>query len=410
VKFLTDIASQNVALIRALPRAARVALFLFFVAGLADGALMPFFALWAQREAGVPTAYIGLLLGCYAGGELLATPFVGGIADRLGRRPVLLVSTAGVGLGFLLLYLTRGVVAAATALIVIGIFESVLHPTAATVVADVVPADKLRAHFALNRVMSNAGRVVGPALGALLVLWSLGLVFLGSALSLIAGAVAVAFLLPETWSLEKRAEDDDDDEGLTALGAAFRDSRLAALLVPIAALEIATSWIEAVLPLYAADAGALTPSGVGLLFTFAATLNVVFALPVTQASARLPGFTIILASGVALALAFAALLPSPGLPLLVAAVSLMALADMLSGPLAQTVVTELAPRNARATYMAAFAVVGDLKDAAGPAIGTYLYAAAASLPWLVGMPVALVAGLALGLAARRHEATSRASE
>jgi hypothetical protein len=60
--------------------------------------------------------------------------------------------------------------------------------------------------------------------------------------------------------------------------------------------------------------------------------------------------------------------------------------------------------------MAAFAVVGDLKDAAGPAIGTYLYAAAASLPWLVGMPVALVAGLALGLAARRHEAASGASE
>ncbi len=411
MKFLADIASQNLALVRALPRAARVALFLFFVAGLADGALMPFFALWAQREAGVPTEYIGLLLGCYAGGELLATPFVGGIADRLGRRPVLLVSTAGVGVGFLLLYLTRGVFAAAVALIVIGIFESVLHPTAATVTADVVPADKLRAHFALNRVMSNAGRVVGPALGALLVLWSLGLVYLGSALSLVAGTVAVAFLLPETWSPAARADDDDDDdEGLTALGAAFRDGRLAALLVPIAALEIATSWIEAVMPLYAANAGALTPSGVGLLFTYAAALNVVFALPVTQASARLPGFTIILASGVALALAFAALLPTPALPLLVVAVSLMALADMLSGPLTQTVVTELAPRNARATYMAAFAVVGDLKDTAGPAIGTYLYAAAASLPWLIGMPVALVAGLALGLAARRHEAATEASE
>ena len=97
--------SSTFALLRGMPRPARVGLFLFFAAGLADGVLVPFFALWAQKDAGIPTEYIGLLFGCYAGGELLATPFVGGIADRVGRRPVLLVSTLGVGLGFLLLYL-----------------------------------------------------------------------------------------------------------------------------------------------------------------------------------------------------------------------------------------------------------------------------------------------------------------
>ena len=51
---------------------------------------MPFFALWAYKVAGIPIEFIGLLLACCAGGELLATPFVGGIADRVGRRPVLL--------------------------------------------------------------------------------------------------------------------------------------------------------------------------------------------------------------------------------------------------------------------------------------------------------------------------------
>ena len=132
--------SSTFALLRGMPRPARIGLFLFFAAGLADGVLVPFFALWAQKDAGIPTEYIGLLFGCYAGGELLATPFVGGIADRVGRRPVLLVSTLGVGLGFLLLYLSHGAFAAAGSLIVIGLFESVLHPTAATVIADTVPA------------------------------------------------------------------------------------------------------------------------------------------------------------------------------------------------------------------------------------------------------------------------------
>ena len=175
------------------PKAARIGMFLFFAAAAADGILMPFFALWAHNEAGIRVEFIGVLLGCYATGELLATPFVGGIADRVGRRPVLLVSTCGVGCGFLLLFLVHGALAAAAALITIGVFESVLHPTAAAVIADVVPAETRREHFALNRVMSNAGSMAGPALGALLALHSLGSVFLGAAMTLLLGALVVGY-------------------------------------------------------------------------------------------------------------------------------------------------------------------------------------------------------------------------
>ncbi|HEY6831401.1 MAG TPA: MFS transporter [Pseudolabrys sp.] len=400
---LLKILTSAIALFRSAPAPARVGLFLFFVAGLADGVLMPFFALWAHRDVGIPLAYIGLLLGCYAGGELLAAPFVGGIADRIGRRPVLMISSAGIGLGFLLLYIIHGAVAAAASLIVIGIFESVLHPTAATVIADVVPGERLREHFALTQVMSNAGSMAGPALGALLALWSLGLVFLGAAAALLAGAAVVSIGLRETRTMAGASAADDDEDGVIALTAAFRDRRLAALLLPIAILEIAVSWIEAIVPLYANADGTLGASGIGLLFAFAGALGVIFQLPVTQATARMTGFSITLWSGVTQALAFVCLLVAPALPLLIAAIVLLAFSQMLSGPLAQTIVSELAPRNAQATYQAAFSAVGDLKDTAGPAIGTYLFALSSTLPWGAGVLASLAAALALAVAARRHE-------
>ena len=69
----------------------------------------------------------------------------------------------------------------------------------------------------------------------------------------------------------------------------------------------------------------------------------------------------------------------------------------------QTIVTELAPRTAQATYQAAFGVVNDLKDAVGPAIGTWLFALAAVLPWGAGVLVSIAASLGLAAAARRHE-------
>jgi MFS family permease len=377
---------------------------LFFAAAVADGILMPFFALWAHKDAGIPIEYIGLLLGCYAGGELLATPFVGGIADRVGRRPVLLVSTCGVGFGFLLLDLVHGAAAVAAALIIIGVFESVLHPTASTVIADVVPAETRREHFAARRVMSNAGSMAGPALGALLALHSLGLVFLGAGIMILIGALIVAIFLVETRPpAAAPGEDDDDDESLLALTAVFRDSRLAGLIVPVALMEIAASWIAAITPLYADAGGTLTAPGIGLLFTYAGALGVVLQMPITQASERMGGFSIVLCSGAVQAAAFACLFVSAGLPWLVTAVTLLALAQMLSGPLVQTIIAELAPRTGQATYQAAFGVVNDLKDAAGPAIGTWLYALAAGLPWASGAVISLAAALGLAVAARRHD-------
>ena len=387
---------------RTAPPAARLGSFLFFVASVADGTLMPFFPLWARNDAGIPVQYIGLLLGCYAGGELLATPFVGGIADRIGRRPVLLASTTGMGVGFLLLFFAPGIIATAFSLLVIGLFESVLHPTAATVITDVVAPDERRGHFAMTRLMSNAGRILGPALGGVLALWSLHLVFFGAAITILTGAAAVTLLLPETWQ-GARGDSDDDDESLTALGAAIRDRRLGALLLSISVLEIAVSWIEAVTPLYATAAGTVTPTGVGMLFAYAGVIGVIFQLPVTQASERISGFATVLWSGAIEALAFVFLLPAPALPLLIAAITFASFARMLSGPLVQAIVSELAPRNAQATYQAAFSIVFDMKDAVGPAVGTWLYALSSALPWGTGIVASAAAGLALAAATRSHE-------
>jgi MFS transporter, DHA1 family, tetracycline resistance protein len=116
------------------------------------------------------------------------------------------------------------------------------------------------------------------------------------------------------------------------------------------------------------------------------------------------GFSIVMWSGAVQASAFACLLVSPALTFLVGAVTLLALAQMLSGPLVQTIITEIAPRNAQATYQAAFGVVNDLKDAAGPAIGTWLYALSSVLPRGTGIAASLIASVALAAAARGHEA------
>ena len=159
-------------------------------------AAVTFFALWPHF--GVPIEYIGLLLA------LCRRRAVGDAVRRRHcrpgrRRPVLLVSTCGVGFGFLLLYLVHGAAAVAAALIIIGVFESVLHPTASTVIADVVPAETRREHFAARRVVLELP-AAWPGLGCAVGATFARPCFSGAGVreAILVGALIVAIFLVET--------------------------------------------------------------------------------------------------------------------------------------------------------------------------------------------------------------------
>ncbi|MFD2052405.1 MFS transporter [Mesorhizobium calcicola] len=396
---------------RAMPRPVLLGLLLFFCAGFADGVIVPFFPLWADGEANIPVGAIGLLFGCYAGGELVAAPLIGGIADRIGRRPVLIASSLGVGSGFVALFFVHGVAVTAVVLLLTGMCESVLHPTILTAIADVTPPAAHRRWFSLARVASSAGQILGPAVGAVLALVSLRMVFLAAGATLLMGGILMLALLAETIGIgrttasgDDRGLDDHDreeEEGLSALLPAFRDGRLAKLLLWVLLFEVAGSWIESVIPLYARDAGTLTPSGVGLLFAYAAALTVALQMAVSRLVEARSALWLTVVAGGATALAFALLAASPAMLMLIGAVSLCSTAQMLVGPLVPTAVNALAPPARRASYMAASSVAVDLKDSLGPAAGTALYALAPGLPWIVGIPVVAIASLGLGAAIGR---------
>ncbi|RWG79582.1 MAG: MFS transporter [Mesorhizobium sp.] len=396
---------------RGLPRPALLGLLLFFCAGFADGALVPFFPLWASSEAGIPVGAIGLLFGCYAGGELIAAPLIGGIADRVGRRPVLIFSSLGVGCGFVALFFVQGVAATAIVLLLTGVCESVLHPTILTAIADVTAPSAHPRWFSMARVSSSAGQILGPACGALLALISLSVVFLAAGGMLILGGIVMLAALGETMGSGRgtATDHDEDEDGLSALLPAFSDGRLAKLLLWVVLFETSGNWIEAVIPLYAHDAGTLSPSGVGALFAYAAALTVGLQMLVNRFAETRSALWLTAGAGLSTIAAFILLMTSPAMLPLIAAVSLCSVAQMLVGPLVPTAVNALAPQARRASYMAASSVAVDLKDSLGPSIGTALYALAPRLPWVAGIPLVAIASLGLGVAIGRARHVSGAA-
>ncbi|MBN9020831.1 MAG: TCR/Tet family MFS transporter, partial [Rhizobiales bacterium] len=142
-------------------------------------------------------ALVGVVAALYAAMQFVFAPVLGALSDRVGRRPVLLVSLAGAVASYLFL-------AVAPTLWMLLIGRAVAGMTSASVsvasayVTDITPPEKRARRFGLLNAMFGLGFIVGPVLGGLLGDHWLRLPFVVAAL-LNGGNFLIALLvLPES--------------------------------------------------------------------------------------------------------------------------------------------------------------------------------------------------------------------
>src|SRR5215210_8088034 len=78
-------------------------LFLIVFIGLVGfGIIIPLLPLYAESFAASPTT-VGVLLASYSLMQMVATPYLGALSDKYGRRPILIASQIGTFVSFILL-------------------------------------------------------------------------------------------------------------------------------------------------------------------------------------------------------------------------------------------------------------------------------------------------------------------
>ncbi|MBI2885332.1 MAG: MFS transporter [Candidatus Omnitrophica bacterium] len=168
------------------------------------GIVIPVLPLYAERFGATPLA-AGCLLAVYSAMQFLFAPILGRLSDRVGRRPVLLVSVIGTAAGFLLMGLANTLWLLFVARAIDGITGGNIS-TAQAYIADITPEERRSRGMGLIGAAFGLGFIVGPAIGGLLSHISLGAPFIFAAALAAANALAIYFLLPESLPPERRHE------------------------------------------------------------------------------------------------------------------------------------------------------------------------------------------------------------
>src|SRR5437879_12585254 len=128
--------------------------------------ILPLLPFYAERLGASPTV-VGLLVSTYAACQLVAGPVLGQISDRVGRRPLLLVSQMGTFAGFLVLAYAQTLWVVFLARVIDGSTAGNLS-LAQAYISDVTLPEERAKSFGMIGIAFGTGFLIGPAISGYL--------------------------------------------------------------------------------------------------------------------------------------------------------------------------------------------------------------------------------------------------
>ena len=171
------------------------------------GLLIPVLpALIVQFQGGETAAgshTYGWLMSSYALMQFFCSPILGSLSDRYGRRPIILIATAGSAIDYFIMANAPSLAWFFIARTIAGGTAGVLS-TANAYIADVTPPEKRAQSFGLLGAAFGIGFIIGPVVGGLLGQYDIHLPFFAAGICSTVNWLYGYFALPESLKPENR--------------------------------------------------------------------------------------------------------------------------------------------------------------------------------------------------------------
>ena len=342
-----------------------------FVDLLGFGIVLPLLPYYAQQfhASGVAA---GALIAIYSAMQFICAPLWGRLSDRIGRRPVILVSLAGSTLSYLLFALADGLGLLFVSRILAGVAGANI-PVAQAFITDITSEQDRARGMGLIGAAFGLGFVFGPAVGGLLAHY--GHHAPGLAATMICGLnlLAAVWRLPESLAPAHRHR-TAAAHPWAQLRDALRRPRLAVLLFVFAAAVFSFATMETTLSLLCATAYAMSPSAIYWLFGYMGLMtSVMQGGLIGRLSRRIDEGYLVVGGAALLALGLGATPFTPPVWPLLMALAAIAFGQGVASPVLSSLISKTSQRQERGGVLGISQSVGSLARILGPVWGGLLF-------------------------------------
>jgi DHA1 family tetracycline resistance protein-like MFS transporter len=336
--------------------------------------VLPFYAEGTRFNAS--PREVGLLFAAYSVMQLIFTPILGRLSDKYGRRPVLFLSLIGTGLGFLIMGFATTLWMLFAGRILDGITGGNIS-TAQAYISDVTTPQERAKGMGMLGAAFGLGFIFGPAIGGILSRYGISVPFFFAAALAFANAILLYFTLPETVTPDHPARTQAAQNGWLQMFTAFRQTRLAFLLVIYFLFIVAFSMMTTTYALFTMYRFGYDAQHNGYLFALVGTIAVVVqGLLIGRLVRRYGEMILIIAGSLMFALSLAAtpfVAPQTGgLFALLLITTFFALGNSLSGPALTSLTSKSVGRGEQGGVLGVTQSAASLARALGPALGAFL--------------------------------------
>jgi DHA1 family tetracycline resistance protein-like MFS transporter len=336
------------------------------------GLVLPLLPFYAEHFHASATT-IGLLTATYSLMQLLFNPIWGRISDRIGRRPIILLSIGGSVISFLFWGLAHNLTMLFIARSLAGIAGGNIAATQAYI-ADVTTKEDRAKGMGIVGAAFGLGFIFGPFIGGILDRYGYGAPgFFASGLSLINFLLAF-FLLPESLDLTKKNNIEKRSFTLSNFFDVVRRPGIDSLLVTFLLITLAFSSMYGTFALLTETQFGYHARENGYLFTFIGIVAVIMQGGLIGRLSKKFGEAKLLTAGNLLMIIGLSLIPyAPNWWVLCLVLAFLGIGNGMNAPSLFSLISQNTPAEEQGGVMGLAQSLGSLGRALGPALGGWIY-------------------------------------